>query len=158
MWTAYLLSGIIAAMIYNSIEEELWRIFTFYALHSDPTQPEVLKPANFIKFCKDCQITSKKFTTSSVELEIARLVSCGCVLIYFTCTSLCRFFRNVGTNEVPRCGLHPVQCNQLHRLHAAAGNGLGEGKKRWKKVAYFSFYLQLHHAPDLTRFEYNTTS
>eukprot|EP01032_Pedospumella_encystans_P016071 gene16071-18352_t len=60
-------------MIYNSIEEELWRIFTFYALHSDPTQPEVLKPANFIKFCKDCQITSKKFTTSSVELEIARL-------------------------------------------------------------------------------------
>ena len=59
-------------MIYNSIEEELWRIFTFYALHSDPTLPEVLKPPNFIKFCKDCQIVSKKFTTSSVELEIAR--------------------------------------------------------------------------------------
>ena len=80
-------------MIYNSIEEELWRIFTFYALHSDPTQPEVLKPANFIKFCKDCQITSKKFTTSSVELEIARLVSCWRVLIYFAGARLLQFFQ-----------------------------------------------------------------
>jgi hypothetical protein len=60
-------------MIYNSIEEELWRIFTFYALHSDPTMPETLRPPNFIKFCKDCQIISKKFPPSSVELEIARL-------------------------------------------------------------------------------------
>jgi hypothetical protein len=58
--------------IYNSIEEELWRIFTFYALHSDPTMPEIMKPANFIKFCKDCQITSKRFMSSAVELEMTR--------------------------------------------------------------------------------------
>lgn len=61
-------------MIYNSIEEELWRIFTFYALHSDPTLPEILRPPNFVKFCKDCQIISKKFTPSAVELEMARQV------------------------------------------------------------------------------------
>jgi hypothetical protein len=61
--------------IYNSIEEELWRIFTFYALHSDPTMPEIMKPANFIRFCKDCQITSKKLTPSAVELEMTRQVS-----------------------------------------------------------------------------------
>ena len=60
--------------MYNSIEEELWRIFTFYALHSDPTMPEILRPPNFIKFCKDCQIVSKKFPPSSVELEMAKVV------------------------------------------------------------------------------------
>mmetsp|Transcript_6304 Transcript_6304/g.10551 ORF Transcript_6304/g.10551 Transcript_6304/m.10551 type:complete len:624 (+) Transcript_6304:126-1997(+) len=58
--------------IYNSVEEELWRIFTFYALHSDPTMPEIMKPANFIKFCKDCQITSSRFTPAAVELELTR--------------------------------------------------------------------------------------
>lgn len=60
-------------MIYNSIEEELWKIFTFYALHSDPTQPELLRPANFIRFSKDCQIVSKKLTSTAVELEMAKL-------------------------------------------------------------------------------------
>jgi len=141
-------------MIYNSIEEELWRIFTFYALHSDPTQPEVLKPANFIKFCKDCQITSKKFTTSSVELEIARLVSCGCVLIYFTCPSLCRFFRNVqarmksqGVDYILSNAINFIDFMQLLEMVSVKVIDTG-------KVACYSFYLQLHQ---LTRFKYNTT-
>ena len=60
--------------IYNSIEQELWRIFTFYALHSDPTQPETIRPANFLRFAKDVQIVSKRLTAPTIELEITRHV------------------------------------------------------------------------------------
>lgn len=63
------------AQMYNSVENELWRIFTFYSLHGDANQPELLRPANFVKFCKDCQITSRKLTPTVIELEITRLVS-----------------------------------------------------------------------------------
>lgn len=58
----------------NSVEQELWRVFTFYSLHGDANQPELLRPANFLRFCKDCQITSKKLTPTAIELEITRLV------------------------------------------------------------------------------------
>lgn len=61
--------------MYNSVEQELWRIFTFYSLHGDPNQPEIMRPANFLRFAKDCQITSKKLTPTQIELEITRLVS-----------------------------------------------------------------------------------
>ena len=60
-------------MHYQSIEKELWSIFTFYSLHSDPNEPEKLRPAHFVRFAKDCQITSKNITPTAVELEIARL-------------------------------------------------------------------------------------
>jgi hypothetical protein len=58
----------------NSVEQELWRVFTFYSLHGDANQPELLRPANFLRFCKDCQITSKKLTPTAIELEITRLI------------------------------------------------------------------------------------
>ncbi len=61
-------------MLYASVQEELWRIFTFYALHGDANQPETMRPANFLRFCKDCQIVSKKINPTAVELEIARMV------------------------------------------------------------------------------------
>ena len=66
--------------LYNSIEEELWRIFTYYALHADPSQPEAWRVASFIKFSKDCQIivnrskSSSKLTATSIELEITKMV------------------------------------------------------------------------------------
>lgn len=58
----------------NIIEQELWKIFTFYSLHGDSSQPEQLKPASFLKFCKDCQILSKKLNKTAIELEITKLV------------------------------------------------------------------------------------
>jgi hypothetical protein len=57
-----------------SIEQELWRIFTFYSLHYDANYPETWKVTPFIRFAKDCQITSSKFMVSELELEIVRLV------------------------------------------------------------------------------------
>lgn len=57
------------------VEQELWRIFTFYSLHSDPTLPEQLKVPSFIRFAKDCQILSSKLKGAIIELEIARVVS-----------------------------------------------------------------------------------
>lgn len=61
-------------MMYNSVEQELWRIFTFYALHADATQPEQMRPAIFLRFAKDCQIISKKLPPMAVELEVTRLL------------------------------------------------------------------------------------
>lgn len=66
--------------MYNTIEEELWRIFTFYALHSDPTQPEIWRPATFVRFSRECQFISKKLTPTAVELEVTRVVSCSSVV------------------------------------------------------------------------------
>lgn len=61
-------------MLYNSIEQELWRIFTFYALHADASQPEALRPAIFLRFTKDCQIVSRRLPPMTVELEVTRLL------------------------------------------------------------------------------------
>jgi len=58
----------------STIEAELWRIFTFYALHSDANIPDVWRINQFVKFAKDCQITSSKFMVSELELEMVRLV------------------------------------------------------------------------------------
>ena len=58
----------------NSIEEELWRIYTFYTLHADPTVPEQLKVPSFIRFSKDCQIISSRLKGATIELEVARVV------------------------------------------------------------------------------------
>ena len=73
---------------FNSVEEELWRIFTFYALYSDPTQPQVWKAPTFIRFAKECQIISNKsktLCTSAVELDIARLVTINDGTIFIMC-------------------------------------------------------------------------
>jgi len=40
------------------VEQELWNIFTFYTLHANPLGPEHLKPSQFVKFAKDCQMIS----------------------------------------------------------------------------------------------------
>ncbi len=57
----------------STIEAELWRIFTFYALHADTSVPDVWKIVTFVRFAKDCQITSSKFMVSELELDIVRL-------------------------------------------------------------------------------------
>jgi len=58
----------------STIEAELWRIFTFYALHTDANIPDMWRINHFVRFAKDCQITSSKFMVSELELEIVRLV------------------------------------------------------------------------------------
>ena len=52
---------------------ELWRIFTFYGLHTDATQPEVMRVASFVRFTRDTQMLSSRLTSTMVELEIVRL-------------------------------------------------------------------------------------
>lgn len=60
--------------MYNSVEDELWKVFTFYSIHGDANQPEVMRPANFVRFCRDSQIISRKLKPTAVELEVARMV------------------------------------------------------------------------------------
>jgi hypothetical protein len=54
---------------------QLWRIFTYYALHADPARPQCLKVPHFIKLCKDAQLISKRVLATTIELEIAKLVT-----------------------------------------------------------------------------------
>lgn len=58
----------------TNLLDELWSIFTLYSLLADPTNPEQLKVANFLRFAKDSQIISKKLTSTDVELELAKLI------------------------------------------------------------------------------------
>ena len=57
-----------------TVQDELWRIFTFYTLNNDSTQPEHMKLSNFIKFAKDVQIVSTRFTSTQIELELAHIL------------------------------------------------------------------------------------
>ena len=54
------------------VEGELWNIFTYYTLHSDPTQPEQFKVAKFMAFAKDCQIMSPSLTQAQINLVLTR--------------------------------------------------------------------------------------
>lgn len=54
---------------------QLWRIFTYYALHADPAKPQCLKVPHFIKLCKDAQIISKRVPATMIELEVAKLLT-----------------------------------------------------------------------------------
>lgn len=56
----------------SKVEEELWNIFTYYTLHSDPTQPEQLKMAKFMAFAKDCQILSPTLTQAQINIVLTR--------------------------------------------------------------------------------------
>ncbi len=67
--------------MYNSVEDELWKVFTFYSIHGDANQPEIMRPANFVRFCRDSQIISRKLKPTAVELEVARMVFISLLLI-----------------------------------------------------------------------------
>jgi hypothetical protein len=54
------------------VEQELWNIFTYYTLHSDPTHPEQLKVGKFMAFAKDCQIISPTLTQAQINLVLTR--------------------------------------------------------------------------------------
>lgn len=56
----------------SKVEEELWNIFTYYTLHSDPTQPEQLKLSKFVTFAKDCQILSPTLTQAQINIVLTR--------------------------------------------------------------------------------------
>ncbi len=66
----------------SEVEHELWKIFTYYTLHSDPTQPEHLKVANFIRFAKDSQIMCRHLTQADLQIELTKEVFSNYLDIY----------------------------------------------------------------------------
>lgn len=71
----------------SSLEEQLFKIFTHYAIHTDCSQPESWKNGTIIRFAKDCQFLARdnielhssvspplKLTSAEIELEITKLV------------------------------------------------------------------------------------
>jgi hypothetical protein len=70
------------------VEHELWNIFTYYTLHSDPTQPEHLKVAHFIRFVKDCQIVSKHLIEADIQIMMTREVDIFLTMISSFTSSL----------------------------------------------------------------------
>lgn len=57
----------------SSIEEELWNIFTYYALHGNPREPSRLNSSSLHKLCRDVMImdqtmTEKPITQAGIHL------------------------------------------------------------------------------------------
>ncbi|CAM9936586.1 unnamed protein product, partial [Sphacelaria rigidula] len=44
----------------TDVEDELWNIFSFYALHGNPLNPTSLSATDFLRLAKDCQIVGAK--------------------------------------------------------------------------------------------------
>jgi len=57
----------------SSIEIELWNIFTYYTLHSNPKDPSRINNSALYKFCKDVMVLDPSMTEKPVtqaELHI----------------------------------------------------------------------------------------
>lgn len=53
-----------------STVEELWKIFTYYTMHTNASQPEILKITNIMQFLRDTQIINRGTDMRKLELEI----------------------------------------------------------------------------------------
>jgi hypothetical protein len=44
----------------ETVDEELWNIYTFYTLHGNPRDPSKLQCSQFLKLCRDCLLMDHK--------------------------------------------------------------------------------------------------
>ena len=49
----------------DSVEAELWNVFTFYTLSGNPLYPDLLKSSSFVRLCKDCNIIDDENVTGA---------------------------------------------------------------------------------------------
>lgn len=49
----------------TSVEEELWRVFTYYSLRGDPSEPETIGSSQFVKFGRDALIVKRPKTSAA---------------------------------------------------------------------------------------------
>ena len=57
----------------SSIETELWNIFTYYTLHSNPRDPSKINGTVMYKFCRDVMVVDASMTEKPItqaELHI----------------------------------------------------------------------------------------
>lgn len=57
----------------SSIETELWNIFTYYALHSNPRDPSKINGTVMYKICRDIMVVDASMTEKPItqaELHI----------------------------------------------------------------------------------------
>lgn len=57
----------------DSVEEELWNIFTHYSLHGNPRDPSKLPCFHFLKLCRDAMVmdhtmTDRPLTQADIQL------------------------------------------------------------------------------------------
>lgn len=90
-------------MTSNSIEIELWNIFTYYTLHSNPKDPSKINGSILFKFCRDIMVldasmTEKPITQAELhiiftsELKKLKKVNIYIILFYYMYNLIFNFF------------------------------------------------------------------
>jgi len=73
-----------------SIEEELWNIFTYYTMHSNPRDPSKLNSIGLAKFCRDIMVldqsmTEKPILAADVHLLFTSEIKKNQMIVSITC-------------------------------------------------------------------------
>jgi hypothetical protein len=67
------LLGIREIELANPVQAELFRIFSFYSLHGDASNPDYWRITMLIRFARDCQLLTPDFTGTQLELEVVKM-------------------------------------------------------------------------------------
>lgn len=59
----------------DSVEEELWNIFTYYSLHGNPRDPSKLPCFQFLKLCRDSMVMDHTMTDRPLTQADIQLIS-----------------------------------------------------------------------------------
>lgn len=60
-----------------SLEEELWKIFTNYALHGNPLEPTMMSVQQFIRLCRETQLVSSARDAAQAQIAVTAQLSRG---------------------------------------------------------------------------------
>ena len=55
----------------SNVEVELWNVFTYYALHGNPLDPEHMTAFQFVKFCRDSGILGPETPVKKADVNVS---------------------------------------------------------------------------------------
>ncbi len=65
--------GLAELEVTHPVEAELFRVFSYYSLHGDASNPDYWRITMLTRFARDCQLLSSTFTSTQLELEVVKL-------------------------------------------------------------------------------------
>mmetsp|Transcript_17062 Transcript_17062/g.40004 ORF Transcript_17062/g.40004 Transcript_17062/m.40004 type:complete len:429 (-) Transcript_17062:318-1604(-) len=57
-----------------AVEMELWNIFTYYTLHGNSGNPELMMPLDLYRLCRDCQMTEVAMYRNAIEQQDVHII------------------------------------------------------------------------------------
>lgn len=67
------LLGLAELELTHPVEADLFRIFSYYSLHGDASNPDYWRITMLTRFARDAQLLSSTFTSTQLELEVVKL-------------------------------------------------------------------------------------